>query len=115
MNATYQLLCFFLCTTSSVCVVGCSRSTNQAHPAASEHHDHDRKLEDAHEHHRTASWTDSLWEMEEHCRTMKTAVANGQPHAADVAIHELGYRLESMPELAARESLPAADQQQVKK
>ncbi len=115
MNALYQLVWLFLCTTSSVCVVGCSRSTNQAHPAASEHHDHDHEFEDAHEPHHVTSWTDSLDETEKHCRTMKTAFANGQPNAADEAVHEIGHPLEAMQELAAQELLPEADQEQVKK
>jgi hypothetical protein len=113
-------------------VAGCSASNPPAAPSASapakDDHDHDhdpmagKHSDHKHDHgaghaaeDEPASYADAVQKVDALCGATKDAFAAKDMEKADIPVHKLGHVLEDIPELAAKESLSAEDQEAIKK
>lgn len=115
MNSTFLPFVCGLFMLVGIALVGCGGTQTTASNPSADQHDHDLEPHgDDHEQAHTESFAEALTEVEELCAEIKTAFAAGDLGKADGPVHEIGHLLEELLELAAKESLSEADQQQVK-
>jgi len=93
-------------------LTGCGSSETAIPATTAESHDHDSHSD--HAHGEPASLADAVTEVERLRGEIQAAFAAGDLDKADGPVHELGHLLEELPEVAAKESLAEADQQQIK-
>jgi hypothetical protein len=80
----------------------------------SDHDHHQGSPAGHHAHGNAKSLGDALAKVERLRNAIQVAFAAKDLATADGPVHEIGHLLEELPELAAKESLSAKDQQQVK-
>lgn len=115
MSPIFRMSWLGLVAVACVSVAGCGGAQTTASNPTSQQHDHEHASHgDEHEHAHPESFTETLTKVDELRAKIKTAFAAGKLEEADGPVHEIGHLLEEIPELAAKQSLPDADQQQVK-
>lgn len=136
MNRIASAFLLPLLSIACMALAGCNASSPPAAISAStsqakEDHDHDHDGHDhmagkhaEHKHNHEAghaaedeptSYADAVKKVDVLCGAAKDAFAAKDMEKADIPVHKLGHVLEDIPELAAKESLPAEDQEAVKK
>ena len=102
---------------ASLSLAGCGDSPTTAPDSPAEQQDHDHQAhgdEHEHAHAHSESFAEALTEVEEFHAAIKAAIGANDLDKADGPIHEVGHVLEELPKLAAKESLPESDLEQVK-
>ncbi|MEM9352310.1 MAG: hypothetical protein AAGA92_04800 [Planctomycetota bacterium] len=104
---------FCLFTATSVCLAslaGCGTSgeSDSEHSHGHEHdHDHGHS-------HRPESLHEAVAELESLSEAIRTAIVDGDPKDAHDPLHEIGYLLEAIPDVAAETDLPEEEWNAVK-
>lgn len=98
-------------------LAGCSPPNQGEHHAHHDHahHDHDGDASESDHGHGDHAETisDSVDQLEEMAKAITAAFAKGSPADAHDELHEIGHLIESLPELAKEEQLPAQSQTKV--
>ena len=117
MSPMFCRFSFCVVMLASFSLAGCGNgeASNSNGSAGDHDHDHDHGHDhDEHGHAHPESLAEALTQVEELYAEMKAAFAEDDLEKADGPLHEIGHVLEALPELAAKESLPEADQEQIK-
>lgn len=115
MSPIVRMSCLGLVAITCVSVAGCGGSQTTASNPPSKQQDHDHASHgDEQGHAHPESFAEAVTEVEELCAAIKTAFAADKLEEADGPVHEICHLVEELPALAAKESLSAADQQQIK-
>jgi hypothetical protein len=107
---------------SGLVLAGCNASPPPPPPppqaAAHEHAGHEHKHDHEAGHHdgeEPDTYAEAVKQVDMLCGDAKAAFAAKDLEKADIPVHKLGHVLEDIPELAKKESMPADDQEAVKK
>ncbi|MEX2114942.1 MAG: hypothetical protein WD845_17245 [Pirellulales bacterium] len=103
-----------------VLCVGCNAPTTEVVEKDGEtaaHDDHDHKDHDhaEHDHHHAETYAEAVAELETLRDTLRDSLKAGERDKGDVAVHEFGHVLDSLPKLAATAKLTVEQQADVKK
>lgn len=100
---------------STAALIGCGSSEARSPVAVVDEHDHHHTShDDSHEHTPSGSLANLVTKVEELSATIQDAFKAGDPEKGHGPLHEIGHVLEALPEIAAKESLASAQQEQLK-
>lgn len=113
MKAMSRVFCFGLLIIGSLSLAGCGGEPSTASNPSAESHGHDHEAHgDEHGHAHPQSFAEAVAEIDRLRAEIKTSFAAGDLAKADGPVHEIGHLLEELPQLAAKQSLSEAEQQE---